>query len=314
MTRAIKRGDFEAKTFSFLDGVTLNEEDIEDMDLEWWIPKFMAVNAIAMIYSTQGQGKSYFAYAVAKHILMHEKIRHVFYLDGDNGKRQVKQRNVGKELMKDSRFHYIHYDKLTVPTHEYIRQITQNAEGSCFEGCVFFIDSARDWCIDIDHNKYAREFMSDLKKIRKHGGTVLIIHHLTKTGRQVSGSGELSKSIDSSHKLQQKGKEENMIHYLLTAQKQRDPVEDVAFSVNTVTLDLLPLDETRMQLPPKDEAFVSRATEILKKHPDGLLQSQLLKKMGHDRAYKFGIECVKKYTGRYWVSKKQGSRDLFFLK
>jgi len=303
-----------SNVFSFIDGVVLQEEDIEDMALEWWIPKLMVINSISMIFSIEGQGKSYFTYAVAKEILKHEKIRQVFYLDGDNGRRQVKQRNVGTELMRDYRFHYIHYDKLTIPTHEYIKKITEHAVGLCFEGCVFFIDSARDWCIDIDHNKYSREFMTDLKMIRKHGGTVFLIHHLTKTGRQVSGSGELSKSIDSSHTLKQKGKSEDMIHYTLTAVKKRDPVEDVAFSINTVTLDLLPLDETYAELPVKDEDFVLRAIEVLKKNKKGVLQSQLLKKMGHDRTYKFGAECVKKYTDRYWEVKKMGSRNVFFTK
>jgi len=297
--------------FSFLDEVSIKAEDIEDMTLEWWIPDFIVKNAISMIYSTRGQGKTYFTYAISKELLKNPVVKRVIYLDGDNGRRQLKERNVGNELMSDKRFNYILHEGLNMPMYKYLGAIASKAYGDIYKDCIFLVDSARDWCIDIDNHKHARTFMEHLKKIRKHGGTVFIIHHLTKTGRNVSGSGELENSLDSSHKLKQKAKGVNMIHYVLTAQKQRDPVKDVAYSVNTVTLDLEDLDKVYADMTPEDEAFIEKAQKAIKASHDGLNQSQLLKALGYDRTSKAGAARIKKYTGSHWNVKKKGSRDVF---
>ena len=301
MTRAIKRGE----RFAFAEGQALREEDLNEEKTEWLIPDLLVKNSITMWYSKPSQGKTWFSYAVAKKILCSTPPPHrLFYCDFDNGKRQLKERNVHKELLPHENFYYLHKGKVEATTEEFIARIDKECYGQHFKECVFVFDSTRDFVDNIHNDMQAKRFMQIMKNIREAGGTVILIHHTSKSGRVIDGSGEFTKSTDNAFELKQTGKTPGKLHYLLKVTNDRDSVKECAFTVNLKTLDLGELDPVMATMTTEDKAAVQKIIDALKEKE--MSQTEVIAVLGHDRTHRPSRELLQKYTGVFWNAQKRG--------
>ena len=85
-----------------------NAVKIDDLDIEkteFLIKDFLVKEAITMVYGAASQGKTWFMYALTKHLLENNSIKKAFYIDMDNGKRQLKDRGADKNLLILSLIH-----------------------------------------------------------------------------------------------------------------------------------------------------------------------------------------------------------------
>lgn len=92
--------------FSFSKELRLTKEDLSHSKIEWIIPYSMAKGTINIIYAPAGSGKTFSAWGIAKLAYLTNRVKTVFYFDGDNGLETLFNRSVD-ELVKYRNFNYL---------------------------------------------------------------------------------------------------------------------------------------------------------------------------------------------------------------
>lgn len=275
------------------------------------IDNFLVNEAITMVYGAPSQGKTWFMLGIAR--LLSQKVKRVYYIDFDNPKRQLKERGVDKLLESCSNVKYFSKGGLSVSQAEFLGEIDRQAFGENYKGCVFVIDSTRDFVDNIHNDTQVKIFMQKMKNIRDSGGTVILIHHATKNGKVIDGSGEFAKSADNVYELKQKARIDTLLQYSLRVENDRDAISDCGFSVDTKTLILDMMDETIAKMSEYEENFVNNAVEALKKNPEGLNQTELLSALGYEKTDKTARDTVDKFVNKFWKKEKMNERLFKFF-
>ena len=86
--------------------------------------------------------------------------------------------------------------KSPLPPFELLRTLAENATANQFENMIFFVDSLRDFA-DVNNEAKIGLVMNLLKDIREAGGTILILGHSNKDGRNYQGSNAIRNSLDN---------------------------------------------------------------------------------------------------------------------
>ena len=289
-----------------------NAVKIDDLNIEkteFLIKDFLVKEAITMVYGAASQGKTWFMYAIAKHLINNSNIKKIFYIDMDNGKRQLKDRGADKNLLIYPNISYIIKSSISISPFELIEEINKEAYGQKYKDILFIFDSTRDF-VDTKNDKQAKAFMEKMKNIREAGGTVLLIHHATKSGRYIDGSAEFPRSADNVYELKQKLRSGSILHYALKIENDRDPIKDMSFSVNTQNFKLSQEDDTYVKLSIQEEEFVKKILELLEIEP--LNQTKLFAKIGKKRDDKTARKMLDKFTNKFWHFKQNGREKLYY--
>ncbi len=286
--------------------VNISELDIEK--IEFLIKDFLVKESITMVYGEPSQGKTWFMYALTKRLLNLPNIIKVFYIDMDNGKRQLKIRNV-EDLLVYKHLKYIIKSTINYTPYELVEKINSQAFGDNYKDMVFIFDSTRDF-VDTKNDKLAKAFMEKMKNIREAGGTVILIHHATKSGRYIDGSAEFARSADNIYELKQKLRSGSVLHHALKVENDRDPIKDMSFSVDTSTHTLTQEDDTYVKLNQQEEEFVKNILSYLELEP--LNQTKLFAKLGKKRDDKTARKMLDKFTDKYWYAKVNGREKLYY--
>ncbi len=296
--------------FEFLRDEWLLTEEKLHRKTEYYIENFIPKEGITMWYAKSGEGKTWFSLAVAKHILdHHQSVRALIYMDFDNPRATLSDRNVELLISKYPNFKFLHRSTTSIGPLELLDQIGKGAFGENYRDCVFMFDAARDFADgDMYNDTKVRGMMDICKNIREAGGTIIFNHHATKNGKQIDGSGEFAKSLDALYRLHQDSKTEDMIHLDLTAEKERLPVLDQRFTVETKTLALRPMDERVARLDGDDKAFIDQVKDALSKERSGMGQSELLTKMGLEKSDRPARSRLEAFSGVFW-NVSQGPRN-----
>lgn len=287
--------------------VNIDELDIEKT--EFLIEDFLVKQAITMVYGAPSQGKTWFMYAIAKKLLDSSTIKKIFYVDMDNGKRQLKDRGADKNLLTYPNLKYIIKSTINYTPIELIEKINAQAFGENYKDLLFIFDSTRDF-VDTKNDKLAKAFMEKMKNIREAGGTVLLIHHATKSGRNIDGSAEFPRSADNVYELKQKLRSGSILHYALKVENDRDPIKDMSFSVDTKNFTLTQEDDTYVKLSQQEEEFVKNILTHLELEP--LNQTKLFAKLGKKRDDKTARKMLDKFTDKFWYAKVNGREKLYY--
>lgn len=282
---------------------------------EFLIPQFLPKENITMWYSKENQGKTWFSLAVAKYILEHCDIKMLLYMDMDNGRKNLTDRNITSFFEQYPNFQFMHRSTIGVSPSELLRQIGAEAYGENYKDCIFIFDATRDFVEgDMHNDTKVRAMMEIMKNIREAGGTVILNHHSTKNGKGIDGSGEFAKSLDNLYFLRQHSKADGVIHFELPVEKERSAIVDSGFSVTIKTFDLKPLDAKIAKMSNEDEAFVEKVKSILEKHENGIGQSQLLESLGVNKGDKPMKARLDSFSTLFWkVEEGAGNRRIFSL-
>jgi len=305
-------GEAEAE-FDF-EAWALKSEDLQEEKTHFFIKGFLVEQAITMFYGKEKQGKSWLLYAITKLLCEHDGVKKVFYVDQDNPKRQLKERKIDELIDAYSdKLKYMARGSTPYQGLELVEKLTEPATMNAYEGCIFIYDSTRDFVSNTDSDIQAKRFMENMKKIREAGGTVLLIHHATKSGKVIDGSAEFTKSADNVFETIQRGKEDDLIQFDLPVYRDRDAIKDMLLSVNTKTLDLVIDDDYYAGLKKEDEAFVMQVCDLLARSPAGQNKSGVLTECGYRRDDKTKGKLLEAYVDRFWVLETIRNKKIFKL-
>jgi hypothetical protein len=302
-------------TFKFLNGSTLVKQDFKLDERKVYIPNFLYSNSVTLIYSEPKKGKTWLNYGITTTLTKLDDVRMVIEVDMDNGLSSLAERGIDDTLINNPKVEYVSRAKIKCDPMEYLRQIDKEATAGNYQDVVFILETTKDF-VDTDSKAQSEEFMKIVMRMRDAGATVIIMHHATKTGRNISGSQVFINSPDNVYQMVQKSREEDKLHFMLNVTHARTLVKDIGVTVNTATLELTQMDEIYATMSEYEEEMVRLALEALKKNPNGLGQTELLQAVGKDKTDKTARDTIEKFVDRLWdkYQEKKGKPITYTLK
>ncbi|MCZ6156736.1 AAA family ATPase [Campylobacter ureolyticus] len=271
--------------------IKTTKKELNLFENEWVIPNFLYKNSLVMIYSSAGSGKSWFAYSLSNYILKNNSnFEEIIYLDADNGKVTLKNRNISKILDNVKFTHW-----LINGVKDY--DIFNKLKSYNLSNRLFIIDSIRNFMSNVNFNsdKEVLAFLSDLQEMRNNGATIIFLHHQPKqvdgeNNKLYKGSTSFIDSVDEAYWLNNiSDKTQNFI-LCLEPQKRRDETKINCFELNANELNLTIKDEKNIKilnLNQKEKITIDLVCEIINLQKE-INQSNLSKKLNqlaNERAY-----------------------------
>ncbi|EDP1889256.1 hypothetical protein FVL73_02260, partial [Campylobacter jejuni] len=303
----------------------VNIEKLENIDFEWLIDSFLVKQSLVMFYASAGSGKSYFMLYLSKYLLDNNKVDRIFYFDGDNNERILKERK-GSEFLKSSNFYYFFSNNTN--KFSLFRDLKKAKD---LKNTLIVIDSIRNFIQD-DFNKDFTmiKVFDELQKIRDNGATIIFLHHQPKqkpdeNNKAYKGATTFLDSVDEGyflHKKDIKADEEFVI--LLEPQKRRFATKSQAFKINTLNLEFEFVDYLEFAENHKTQITLNLVKEILNENKNGICQqdlaSKIKKKIEQDYVEIVGRNALwkllDKYKNIYWsifyeAQEKGGKKKIF---
>jgi archaellum biogenesis ATPase FlaH len=295
---------------NILTQASLSEADFNEQ-IDFVIEGFITKRMITMVYADGGNGKSWLAFALAKYCAL--RMSEVFYLDFDNPLSVLKDRNVNDLLIaQHTNLHYVQRSKCEVTSFELLQTLAESATANQFENMFFVIDSLRDFA-DVNNEAKIALVMNMLKDIREAGGTILILGHSNKDGRNYQGSNAIRNSVDNMYRLKKRELSGiDSVGVILEVKKERAAIVDKAFDITPTTLTLTEVDLIEAQSTEQDIAFIDLIKNTLL-HDGKLNKTELLNKAGFAKDDKSARARLDKYDSIYWQSTKRHTRIIYQL-
>lgn len=302
-----------ATTIPSLNYLMANQLTAEDLneEVEYLIENFLVKSSLNVFFAKAGQGKSFLMLGLALHLIENKKIERCVYLDMDNSKAALKNRNIDKLLIEHSELTYIHSSKIQENPSGIIDKLASDARkfSNAFKGVLFIFDSIRDFMggRDMNSDKDILPLMAQLKELREAGATIIFLHHTTKEsdGTLFKGSTSFVDSVDVGYALTSK-RSHNTLNYQLMAYKDRISVESCAFELDTTTMQLQSENLQLASMSKHEADFVQKVREWLVFYgDDGVKQSDLLGRLGTSNDDKTARKYLKKHTGAFWQVEKR---------
>lgn len=284
--------------FEFLASQTLRQTDFEERT-EFLIPGFLPKRMITLVYADGGKGKSWLAFAVAKHCRSFGK---VIYLDYDNPLNVLKDRGVSEKLIALPGIYYVQRSKTTMTAPEMLDALDEKASGTAYANTLVVVDSLRNFG-DVMNDAKAMQIMNKFMNLREAGATVLLLSHANKDGKNYQGSNNIRNSVDNMYRLARADAPEGQISFVLTPTKERASIEECAFAVDCGSLSLQGINLETARLNADELDFVTRAKAIVSAQP-GINKKELLQELGYEQDDKTARNRLDEFEGIHWQSSK----------
>lgn len=292
----------------FLRDASLQRHDFDEK-VDFLFDKMLAKRLITLFYADGGNGKSWLAFALAKHCV--QRGLSTVYCDFDNPLSVLKDRHIDENLVQaHPNLNYIQRGKYQHSPQELLTKLDAQAIGSNFDNWVIFIDSLRNFC-NVNNEQQSMATMDKLMNLREAGATVVILHHSNKDGKNYQGSNNIRNSVDNMYQViklndgaaSKANNDQIKLH--LKVKKERANIHNAAYAINTRTLAITAIDEETANLSPAQKAFVQSVIASLK---DGEAnKTQLLLAAGKSKDDKTARNWLDEFDGKYWKScKKSG--------
>lgn len=283
-----------------------------DIEVNYLINEFLIESSLNMIFASAGQGKSFLILSIAIKLLQEGKVKKCLYLDMDNSTMALKSRQLDELLTNNPDLYYIHHSKTDRSPSDILFQLADevNIEAKSLEGYLIVFDSIRDFLggRDMNSDKEIMPIMNAMKKLREAGATIVFLHHAKKdtdAKKEVyKGSTSFMDSVDVSYHLQSKKDSANKLSYSLTVAKDRIPVNNSAFSLDTKTLSLTQQNYTLKELKPKEQEFIADVIKVLEPLTVGINQTNLLLALGTDNDNKTARKRLQMFSDQFWITKR----------
>lgn len=275
---------------------------------------FLLERSINMIYAKAGTGKTWLCFGLSKVLV--DLGYDVLYLDPDNGIDVIKERGFDKHISAMNRkMTYINGDLMDDSINEMREvndKIENNAKDNAYDKAVFFYDGLSFFLGGgvYDETKISR-LVTLFKKIRKAGGTVIVINHTTKKGDAMKGGGSLINALDEVWRADKIGEQSGYLHFTLIPEKYRLPVKESSYSINAKTLCLEPLDADIALMSESERELVEKIKEFL--GVKELSQGELLKALEKSKADKTMLNFLEKFNGKFWKIAKRANQKIYSL-
>lgn len=264
------------------------------------IENFLVEEAITIYYAPPKHGKSRLALGLTKYLYKNTN-KIVQYFDFDNPQSALKERGT-IELLKEfgDRVDYIHSSTTPFIEQEVIDKLVEEAKPNAYSEYVFIFDSIANFVGDVKNDTTAKKFMFNMQKIRDAGATIILLHHTNKNEKNYEGSPAFKSAVDNMYYMHQgDGTEKNDL-FLLDVVAGRFNVSNAAFYLDNKTYELSIALYDQAVIKPEEQAFINMVKEVLKKHPNGIGQSELLKACGKEKFDRHARAYLSSYTERFW--------------
>ena len=309
-----KQGDY-MDIFNQLSQMGLRDEHF-NIQSEFLIEGLLPKNLITFYWAEGGNGKSFLSQAIAKHVIHHNKVKRVTYLDLDNPVGVLKDRGINETLVEQyPNLDYIQRSRVEMTGFELLLLIEEGATGGAYKDCLFIFDSLRNF-VDVMNEGRVMRAMDAFMNIREAGATILILGHANKDGKNYQGSNNIKNSIDCMYALKKTFSDERNIEFLLTVQKERAGIENCAWHVDTTvgSFTLSKKEYKRAAMSEYDKEFTTKVIEALTKHPDGLNKTELLEYVGHKKDDRTARDALDRYDDDLWNGTKVSNVITYTLK
>lgn len=158
----------------------------EAKDIEWFIKDILPSQSIGVFYGNSGSGKSTFILFNCINLLEQDNDIYIFYIDADMSINKLKEIGIADILSKyKDRFFYAGKQNnadIVISTQELLKEVIElqkkykNRRYLVIEDSLTILSHKRNGFINTDL-LYKYE-----KQLRKAGATVVVIHHLNKSG------------------------------------------------------------------------------------------------------------------------------------
>lgn len=296
-------------------GEGIKSDDKPSDNVEYIIDRFLAKGVITTYFAPAKHGKSVVAQALSKYICENTDM-YVQYFDFDNGLISLVERGWFEVVDKLDNIDYISKDKTQTDGHEAIDNLLDYAKKTpdkVFENFVLIFDSATNFMY-LDTEEHSKKLLKALMTFRSKGATVILLHHMNKSGRNYQGSQVFITASDNIYEHKQV--EENEYKSVFTHKKYNTRFSnmiDIAFEVQKKSFDMKILNYNEAIIQPKDQAFIDSIVKVLKANPDGIGQSNLLAEIGKEKADRTALMKLEEHKDRFWEIKNgKGKLKLYF--
>lgn len=290
---------FDEKFEAYISSLDLDVERIKNKKVEYLYDNFIVKNDIVMIVARPGTGKSLLSVALCNMFLSEEKIKRVFYLDGDNSELTIKTRNI--HLLKEKFGNRLNY--FVELTQTKLTEIINELMKKDLTDCLIIFDSIKNFIVgDRNSHKDVTKLMKMLKKLRKNGATIIFLHHQNKLQKEFNsefaGSSAFAEDVALAFELR---KNEDKQTYILIPIKDRNNTSDyIAFKYNQDnTLTKVDVDyamETNEDLEIKEEIIRFIASSNEKPKYSDILSTLIDAGYNKDKANKI----IQSGKDKYW--------------
>lgn len=296
--KQLKRDD---KPFnSIFDKFDINFEEIENVKFEYLMDNFLVKNEITMISARPGTGKSLLSVAAANMMLIQKNIEQVFYIDGDNSKSTLRDRNI-HHLKKQhgNKFRYF----VGLSKNE-LWQIIHTLKKMDLTNFLIVFDSIKNFIAgDRDKNKDVSPVMEILRTLRNNGATVLFLHHQNKKQKDFESDyvGSSAFEEDTSNAFTLKRNDDKNALILKPFKARAGDLQEIAFSYNAHNHTLTKLDLNYAKQTKEMDEMIEETVEFLKSSRNKPMWSELSKNLtdlGYDKEK--ASKVIKNGEGKLW--------------
>ena len=173
---------FEQKFNDFF--YTYNEIE-NTQDISWLIPNVIPKQSLGVLYGAPGSGKSTLILKYCKYLLSNMNEIFIIYIDGDMSVNKLKDLEISKLIdTYQKRFKYggKANGNLALRTQELLAHLVKVQENNLDKKYLIIEDSLSLLAIKKQGFIDTNELFRYEKKLRELGSTVIIVHHLNKSG------------------------------------------------------------------------------------------------------------------------------------
>ncbi len=295
----------QGKNKKSLDSYLLKDEDLQLPDY-WLIDNILSPFTLNTIFSAAGAGKSLFVLLLSCYLLENNKIDTVIYLDKDNSKKTLQNRNLLaiKNKFGQNRFKYIPACNMD---NEVMNILLEELKERKHGHCLVMVDTIRNFLKgDANSDKDSIAFMDTMKQIREYDNTVIMLHHVNKM-KQIKNNTSIVDYSDVVYRLEaNKDKENNKLFFNISlGDNPKDRIgvkEEFSGILNYKTYTLTLQDQG---LNPEDMDFINYVKSLLQNGE--MNQSQIWENVKKELEMNFKGEVhakLKRYNGVIWEGKK----------
>ena len=286
------------------------------------VPFCVIKNTITNFFAPAGSGKSFLAVAIARTALITDRVKEVWYIDGDNSLRTVFQRDILAITKENKNFHYVNLNNPHISQFsgiDLVKNLIIASKRDLSDTLIIF-DSLKDFTADYDIMKDSdmREFFGLFMAIRDfQHASIIFLSHTNKAGETYKGSTSVIDSIETAYLVKplNKGddaKKSGYLDYYLEGVKAREGgmcvwarVDAISKHVQIEGIDYQGYEKER------DQRYVEKIAIVIRNNP-GICHKELAKKLKRNIKDKRLIKILNEFTGNFWSLKIRNKKKCYF--
>lgn len=286
------------------------------------LPFCVVKNTITNLFAPAGSGKSFLAVAIARTALITDRVKEVWYIDGDNSLRTVFQRDILAITKENKNFHYVNLNNphiSQISGIDLVKELIMASRRDLTDVLIVF-DSLKDFTAEYDIMKDSdmREFFGLFMTIRDfQHASIIFLSHTNKAGETYKGSTSVIDSIETAYLVHPKNKGDDAkksgyLDYYLEGVKAREGGMCVWVRVDAVTknIQVEGIDYQGYEKE-RDQRYIEKIAIVIRNHP-GICQKELARKLKRNQFDKKLIRILNDFTGNFWRTSVKNRRKRYY--